>query len=216
MLQCPNCQSEIGEADFNVSTDLAYCRNCRSELSYSELRSAVSGADFTALECPQHVKVEDMGGRTEITYKRIQPAVWFLIPFTCLWSGISVGLGLIMPLMKNEFDPTRSLFMIPFLIGTVILIGVILFLLLSKLRIILDGDQSEVTLEFGPFTWRRRFDFSNVKSVTIRASSLKINDVAQSEVCLIRNDGDPIAFGCLMKEESRQYVAKVIASRLTS
>lgn len=216
MLVCPNCQSEISDADFNVSTDLAYCRQCRSNLKYSELRAAITGADLATLIRPRHVKVNDLGDRTEITYRRISPAVWFLIPFTCLWSGMSIGLGLIMPILNNKFDPKEGAFMTPFLFGTVILIGFILFLLLVKLRIILDGDESEITYGVGPLVWRRMFSASNLSLVTIRASSLEINEVKQPEICLILKEGESIPFGKLMKDDSRQYIANLIASKLAN
>lgn len=47
----------------------------------------------------------------------------FVVPFTCVWSGISLGGIYGRQVSSGQFDPTSSLFGLPFLIGSVFLIG---------------------------------------------------------------------------------------------
>jgi hypothetical protein len=214
MLQCPKCAAEIGEEDFNVSTDLAYCRNCQSHLKYSEIRASIDGTAFENLACPKYVSINEFGERVEVIYRKTSPAVWFLIPFTILWSGGSVGMGLIIPLLNNKLDLHGALFFIPFLLGTIVLVSVILGLLFGKLRVVLDGENSEIYRGVGMIAWRNRFDFSNLKCVTIQKGTMSVNDVVQNEICLIMHEGDTIKFGAMMHEESRTYVAAAIAGKI--
>jgi hypothetical protein len=54
----------------------------------------------------------------EITYRRLSPVVLFLIPFTALWSGVSMWGIYGRQLVQGKFDPAHSLFGLPFLLGT--------------------------------------------------------------------------------------------------
>ena len=77
---------------------------------------------------PAHLAVktdnDDIWPVTTIRFKRISPLALFFIPFTCIWSGGSLS-GIYGPqFMQHSFDLQRSLFGIPFLIGSVVLLSV--------------------------------------------------------------------------------------------
>lgn len=214
MLQCPKCDAEIGEEDFNVKTDSAYCRSCETHLLYSEVRAAVDGMEFQKLSCPKSVSIIEFSDRVELVYRKLSSALWFLIPFTILWGGTSLTSGLIVPLMNNRLDPQAAFLASPFLIGTVVLVSVILSMLFGKVRVVLDGEYSEIYRGVGLIAWRNRFDFSNIKCVTIQKSTLSVNDEVQNEINLIMNEGDPIKFGAMMQDEAKTYIAAAIACRM--
>ena len=85
---------------------------------------------------PPHLAVKtdfvDIWPVTTIRFKRVSPLALFFIPFTCIWSGGSLT-GIYGPqFMQHAFDLERSLFGIPFLAGTVILLSICLFMLFGK------------------------------------------------------------------------------------
>ena len=85
---------------------------------------------------PTHLAVktdnDDIWPVTTIRFKRISPLALFFIPFTCIWSGGSLT-GIYGPqFMQHSFDLQRSLFGIPFLIGTAVLLSASLFMLFGK------------------------------------------------------------------------------------
>lgn len=46
MIYCPDCREEIPAEDFNVSTDVAFCRRCGKNHRYSELAGFEIRAGF--------------------------------------------------------------------------------------------------------------------------------------------------------------------------
>lgn len=142
---CPECGANVPLADMNVAADVALCRSCGARSRISELReSGDEVSDYKVLSgpAPKHVTVirdmNDPSGKVELRYRRFNPVVLFLIPFTCVWSGMSIGGIYGSQIVKQAFDWKLSLFGIPFLIGTVVLVGVILNLLFARRRLFLE------------------------------------------------------------------------------
>lgn len=142
---CPECGANVPLADMNVAADVALCRSCGARSRIAELReSGDEASDYKALSgpAPKHVTVirdmNDPSGKVELRYWRFNPVVLFLIPFTCVWSGMSIGGIYGSQVVKHAIDWKLSLFGIPFLIGTVVLVGVILNLLFARRRLFLE------------------------------------------------------------------------------
>ncbi|MDB5387712.1 MAG: hypothetical protein JWM11_3358 [Planctomycetaceae bacterium] len=214
MLQCPNCHDEISKSDIDFSSELASCRHCRSKSHFSEIRGAIRAADFASFECPESVAVTESGARTEIGYFRIPLLAWILVPpliVLCI-----AGPWILLQLeFDNQFDMFSLLtrFVATALLRLIVIIPLLLVMISRRVMIILDGNQKAITIRSGLFE-SRRLDTSNVEAVTIRDSNLKVNNVAKPEICLILKVGAPIVFGRVMQEDSRLYIASLIASKL--
>lgn len=208
--RCPHCKSLIPLGDVNVSADLALCRSCGKTTSFSVLAEA-SGIPLEAkAERPKGVSVEEgFRGAITITYQRRSPLLIFLIPFTAFWSGMSMWGIYISPYMKGSLDLSQSLFGLPFLIGTLVLLSAIAFLLLGKWRILLDGGQGTVFLGAGPFGWTRYFTYDRDTLVSLKPTSIEVNNVRQKGIRVRTNDRD-FVFGAVMKEEAKLYIGAKI------
>lgn len=208
--RCPLCQSAIPADDVNVATDLALCRSCGNITSFSLVSGSSEISLDAAADPPRWVKLErDFAGETVITYKKLSPVLLFLIPFTALWSGFSMWGIYGTQLTKGEFDPGQSLFGLPFLFGTVVLLSIIAFLVGGKWRIRLQQGQGTVFVGVGPLGWTRTFAYNRDTLVSLCMTDVRINEVPQKGI-LIRNGSTDFVFGAMLKEDAKRFIAAII------
>ncbi len=208
--RCPLCQSVISLDDVNVATDLALCRSCGNTSSFS----VVSGSSEISLDALAHppncVTIErDFSGATVITYRKLSPVLLFLIPFTAFWAGLSMWGIYGSQFRKGEFDLSQSLFGLPFLFGTVVLLSIITFLLAGRWRITLKKGLGTVFVGVGTLGWTRTFAYGRDTLVSMRMTNVRVNEVSQKGI-LIRNESTDIIFGTMLKEDAKQFIAAAI------
>ncbi len=175
---CPHCQAGIALEDVNVATDIALCRACGKTSSFALVSGTaeVSAADL--LHTPKHLRVSrDFQHGTTLIYHKTSAILLFLIPFTALWSGGSMWGIYGTQISEGRFDLGQSLFGLPFLFGTVVLLSVIIFLLFGRWVITLHKNAGRVFLGIGPFGWTRHFGYDSNSVVSLRDSSVKVNNV---------------------------------------
>jgi hypothetical protein len=212
---CPFCGANIPLEDVNVATDIALCRACGRTASFS----VVSGAGEISLqgldEPPHCLRVErGFNDETTITYRRLSPVLLFMIPFTAIWSGGSMYGIYGTQIRKSQFDLQQSLFGIPFVIGTVVLLSIIAYLLCGKWIIKLDRGQGSVFVGVGPIGWTRRFSYSQTSIVSLTLTSVSVNH-QQRKGILIRTDKTDFVFGALLKDDAKQFIAATIMQQVT-
>lgn len=212
MVTCPQCKAVIPDSDYNVSTDIALCRRCNTNFKYSDIVGSSQLQPITQLERPKQIKIFEGVDYTEITYKRLNPVLLFLIPFTAFWSGLSMYGIYGKQIRSGKFDLGDSLFGIPFLLGTIVLITVIFSLLFGKWRIKIGYRESYVFAGVGPIGWKRRFESSNVRNVTLKMTSLQVNNVPQEGVHLAFKEGDGLTFGATLKQNAKEYIASYLSN----
>lgn len=196
--------------DVNVATDLALCRTCGNTSSFS----VVSGSSDISLDVlatpPRGIKIErDFSGATVITYRRLSTALLFLIPFTAFWSGLSMWGIYGGQIKKGEFDLHQSLFGLPFLFGTVVLLSIITFLLVGKLQVTLKNGKGCVFVGVRSLGWNRFFTYNQDTLVSMRMTNVQVNDVSQKGI-LIRNESTDLVFGTMLKEDAKLFIAAAI------
>lgn len=208
--RCPRCKAAIGIDDVNVSTDLALCRSCGKTSSFA-LISGPAAIDPDILDRPpKHVTVQpDFSDGMVIDYRKRSAALFFLIPFTAFWSGLSMW-GIYGQQIRNrEFDLAASLFGIPFLLGTIVLVSVIVFMLFGKWRITLRPGEGQVFVGVGALGWTRSFELNRDTVVSMRMTNVSINDVRQTGV-MVRNGDSELTFGSLMSEPVKQFITAAL------
>lgn len=183
---CPECGANVPLADMNVAADVALCRACGTRSRIAELRESGDDAtDYKALSgpTPKHVKVvrdlNDPCGKVELRYWKFSPVVLFLIPFTCVWSGMSIGGIYGSQIVKHALDWKLSLFGIPFLIGTVVLVGVILNLLLARRRLVLERGHGTYSAKVFGIGRTRHFDLNRETKLSVDQAAMQ----PQGRVC---------------------------------
>ena len=209
--RCPHCRSEIPLADVNVAADVALCRRCGRTTPFS-IVSGVSELALAQLDEPiKGVRVTTaMVGGTEIVYRRISKMVFFFIPFMAMWSGFSLSGIYGKQIASGRFDLGDSLFGLPFLVGTLVMLSAILFMLLGKWRVRLDGGRGEVFAGVGPLGWNRRFDYGRESVVSLELVSWRKNNTPQKAIS-VRTGNKEIKFGSTMQDDAKRYIAALIS-----
>jgi hypothetical protein len=132
-----------------------------------------------------------------------------MVPFTALWSGGSICGIYGSQIINGKFDLEQSLFGIPFLLGTVALLGFIVYLTLSKWVVTLNRGEGTVFVGVGPLGWTRRFSYNRNTIVSMCLTTVKVNNQPQKGI-LVRTDDKDFVFGALLKEEAKQFIAATI------
>lgn len=167
---CPKCGRDVTPRDINVAKDIMLCPSCGEVSSFSAVANRLKEAErvddgwrLLSAPPPKHLKVEndptDMTGRIVMTFRKFSPSALFLIPFTAVWSGMSMSMIYGSQIMKHQFDPKISLLGLPFLVGTVVLVSVCLFMLFGKRVLTVMRGQGSYFFGVGPIGIRRRFTY---------------------------------------------------------
>ena len=210
VFRCRHCGAAIDLADTNVAADIALCRACDQTMPFSSIagQAELDAVDLTAP--PKGVRVGgDLIGGIVIGYHRFSRVLLFLIPFTALWSGISLAGIYGQQIVQGKFDPQLSLVGLPFLVGTVVLLTVIAFLLFGTRRVAVGRGQCEVFMGVGPFGWRRSIPLGPETTVCLEPGSVRINNVRQRDVVVTTGERT-LKFGATLPEEARVFIAAVL------
>jgi len=211
---CSSCGASIALADVNVANDIALCRQCGKTMAFSLIAPLPGAAEVDLERPPKGVRIEDspLGGRSMI-YRKISPVVLFLIPFTAVWSGGSMSAIYGSQIQKGHFELTQSLFGVPFLLGSVVLVSVILFLLCGRWRIRHTPGLLEVAIEIGPLGWTRRLACDRSARVSLQTSTWQRNGAPQ-QVIQVDCQANTLKFGTGIPDQAKAFIAEVLRRTL--
>jgi hypothetical protein len=137
-----------------------------------------------------------------------------LIPFTAVWSGMSMFGIYGSQIAKGTFDLSASLFGLPFLIGTVGLVSLILFYLFGRWQISFSGGTLAVALRLGPLAWTRRHQYDQTTRIRIHHSlNVTVNERPQ-QLISVETQGRSLQFGSTIPEEAKVFIAELIQRRI--
>lgn len=209
-INCPKCDGVITKENFNVAKDIAYCDRCDENFSYSDLLEDQEMESVDLSVMPKGIRFEQVGRGDVLVYKKIPPVVLFLIPFTAIWSGMSMT-GMVAMIMQKGFR-LETLFFLPFFIGTLVLIYSILFCIFGKVRIYEEFGNVKVFTGFAGLGRTKSF---NTQSF-IRASEGVANYRQNNRLvyCIeVESRDKNIKFGSGMTEQARQFVIAYLNKR---
>lgn len=183
---CPKCGHDVPLKDINVSKDILLCASCGEVSLFSDVvgtieadaeddqaRALLSGPP------PKHLKVEndpaDPSGRLVLTHRKISAAAVFLVPFTAVWSGMSMYVIYVRQIIEGKFELQASLFGLPFLLGTIVLVSVCLFLLFGRRVLTLARGEGTYFVGVGPVGKTRRFSYDRNTRVSLGVSLYQVN-----------------------------------------
>lgn len=208
---CPICKGKIDLNDINMQSNLALCRSC-GEASDFLLLTDSDPQLSSAITPPRGVRIEtDMLKGTLIRYKKISKAILFLLPFTCLWGGGSMWGIYIAPYIQGSKPPEvqEMLFGLPFLIGTIVLLCVNLFMLFGKTEIRMNRRDGNLFIGVGVIGWRKKFTYQSDTTVSLKYAGRSKNDVPQKAIVIGTPEGE-VKFGSFMPEKYKVYIAQKI------
>lgn len=205
---CPDCHAAIPLDDVNVASDIALCRACGTTTPFSRIADLPVDPDFNESKPPKGVRVEEstIHGKV-IRYRRVPPMLFFLIPFTLAWSGFSMGGIYGTQIAEGKFNPFMSLFGLPFLIGTIVLVSMILFGLFGTWKFAVSGNTLFVTMAIGPAGWTRRLVCDKDTRVSIVTSNWRSNNQRQEQI-EVSSQAGKLRFGGGIPEIPIRHIAE--------
>ncbi len=210
-IACPRCGKSLADTDVNVGTDVGACKACGNVFRLSEAMSAAlvlapdelttpPGAWFT--RGPDGFEL----GATTRSYQAL-----FLVPFMCVWSGLSLGGIYGTQLHRGRFELATSLFGIPFLLGSLFFWSVALMSIAGKTTLTVRGDVAETFVGVGPIGWRKRFAWSGVRSVVEETRSAGRNGTQTS---LFLQGETRVSFASGISGARRSYLLQLLRGLL--
>lgn len=154
-LHCPVCDASFPSEAINVKADVAHCSGCGETFRVSSLL----GPNQTVPDAPDEISPEAIANPPKGAWfkQRIDGneagatlrsgIAFFLVPFSLVWVGGSMGGIYGSQIAEGQFDWFRSLFGIPFLIGSLFLI----FLTLSTVfgKVVVTSKRGELKVFTG-------------------------------------------------------------------
>jgi hypothetical protein len=205
---CPKCRVQIPLEDVNVAQDIALCRRCQKTYSFAALNLQANMPAVDTSQPPRGMWYHNQGNEFEVGASTRSWAALFLVPFTLFWSGMSLGGIYGTQIYKGHFQWSESLFGIPFLLGTLVLVPITLMTLFGKLRVRGVGDQGSVFMGIGPLGWNRTFQWSEIRAVRLSLTRYQQNG---RNLPLIELEGPKsIRFGSQLSETRRDFILAVL------
>ena len=144
---CPECGLPIEVADLAPAQGLAVCRFCEKSHPLAACQAAVPYEQrniVPELAVPKGVRLEETMDGFRLTLSTRSCIAVFLVPFTMFWVGGSVGGIYGTQIAKGEFSLFMSLFGIPFLAGSVILIAITVMAVAGRCVVELAGGKFSI------------------------------------------------------------------------
>lgn len=217
-IYCPTCRSRILAAAMNVSADLAVCGKCDEAFPLSPLIDE----DLDRLE---RLDVHNpprgawyrpgFDGWEAGATMRQWLGVLFLIPFTLIWSGGSLGAIFGKQIVEGKFDPAISLFGVPFFIGSVFLFYMTLNAIFGKVVVRTEQGLCHLFVGFTPLGWRRTLAWNSLDKAEREYSNVQSNGKRHTHIVLYRHhEESPVKFGMFLSDERQQFLVDVIKRHL--
>ena len=173
-------------------------------------------ADVDLAAPPRGVKVSrSLISGIEINYRHFNPAVLALIPFTAVWSGFSLW-GIYGPqIASGQFDAAASLAGLPFVLGTVVLISVIVHMLFGRWRVHIDRGTVRIFAGVGPFGRGKEMTLGPGARVRLGPGRLHRRGRSTQDI-ILEHDGRRVNFGGSLPDDVRLFLAAVLRQAVSS
>jgi len=180
--------------------------------SHDPRDSEITDAAIDLTKPPRGVTVSrSLVSGMEIVYRRINPMVWVLVPFTGLWSGLSLWGIYGKQLTEGKFDPVMTLAGLPFVIGTFVLVGAVIFMLFGSWRVHLDRGIARFFVGVLPFGRRNDIAFDAGTRVELLDAYVKVQRIPQ-QIIAITTGERTVNFGAGLPHDARLYFAAILRS----
>ncbi|GBL25075.1 hypothetical protein EMGBS6_18600 [Opitutia bacterium] len=144
---CPECGLPIEVADLAPAQGVAVCRFCEKPYPLAACQQAVPYEQRNIVPeqvLPKGVTLAETMDGFRLTLSTRSCIAFFLVPFTIFWAGGSVG-GIYGTQIKNgEFNWMMSLFGLPFLAGSIFLIGLTMMTVCGRTIVELAGGKLSI------------------------------------------------------------------------
>jgi hypothetical protein len=201
-IQCPKCRRTVPANQVNISTDLALCPACSEGFKVSESIDLDSVSAETLRDPPNGAWFRKEMDRIVVGASTRSPQALFIIPFMCVWSGLSLFGIYGRQIISGEFNLTSSLFGIPFILGSILLGAHALMTVCGKVEVSI-GRTSSVFVGVGYLGSTHSFDWASIQ--TIREEQ---PDGDQGAIVL--QGKERLKFGELLNQKRRHFVLNAL------
>ena len=213
-VECPTCKQAIPAEAINVAKDVAMCPACHEAFALSELVAQGRETDLDLGEPPSGTWFRTEANGWELGGTTRHPIAFFLVPFMCVWSGFSLGGIYGSQIVKGKFDPTMSLFGLPFVAGTVLFGSLMLMTIVGKVMIRVEDGDGVIFTGVGALGWRRRFQWDDVNRVEEIVTSYQ--SPGNSGRMLALEGKTRLTFGSMLNQGRRYFFLQVLRRMLRS
>ena len=206
-IQCPRCRQVVPADQVNVAKDLAFCPDCNDGFSVSSILE-LGSVDRELLWDPPGGAwfVEDvervMVGATTRSW-----AALLLVPFMCVWSGVSLAGIYGSQVVSGSFNLPLSVFGIPFILGSILFWAFTLMTICGKVEVSI-GTTSHVFVGVGGIGWKRQFDWSAVRD--IRENATLFHYPGSHNAAIVLEGRTRLSFGTGLNESRRYFVLQAL------
>ncbi len=214
MILCPTCNKPIPPADFNIATDVAFCRACNKTIAISEVVRGFTKQPVAAGPAAptSGTWFHDDGVETRIGASTRSPVAFFVVPFAAIWSGFSLGLIYGSQITSGKFNVVYSLFGIPFLLASLVIWSMALMLIAGKIEVRLRSGEGVIFTGMGPIGRTKRFSVSEITTIREDWSGLRTN--RQPRKMIILEGARRITLGTMLNEPRRYFLLQSLRSAL--
>ncbi len=167
---CTKCKRKIEAENINVATDIAFCTSCESLTSLSTLLESAPSKSFDAKSPVSGISVDDQGYNWSVSVSHKSWMALFFVPFTLVWAGGSLSGIYGTQIISGKFSLEQSLFGLPFLFGSIVLITLCLMSVFGRTLVSVENGKALTFIGIGAIGWYRRFDWKSIDRVTENTS----------------------------------------------
>ena len=216
---CPDCGLPITVADLAPAQGVAVCRFCEKPHPFAACQEAIPFEQRNII--PEHalpkgvVLEETMDGFRLILSARSCIA-FFLVPFTMVWAGGSLGGIYGTQIAKGEFNLWMSLFGLPFLAGSVFLIAITVMAVSGRSVVELAAGKLSIRTGALGIYRTKSAAWDDVLSCRLTEATSRgrssYSTTYQVEIAVER--GEPLRFGVGAERKTVLWLSRFLAGRI--
>ena len=206
-MNCPKCNTPISIENINIQENIAKCTSCQNIFKASEGLDT-SDSKFNMNQPPSGAWYEQTPSETIIGATTRSAMALFLIPFVCVWSGLSIGSIYGSQIANQEFSLFESLLGLPFLIGTLFLLKMVLMSIFGKVEIHTNRQGGTIFTGIGAIGKKQTFLWREVSKIDngISRPWFQRND----QEAIVIEGATSLIFGVDLNQERRYYILSAL------
>ena len=211
-VRCPKCDRLLDSDEINIGADTAFCKDCDEAYKLSDLIHDRKPDSFELEDPPDGAWFGLTADGFIVGARTRSKTGCFIVPFTIVWSGFSLGGIYGMQIASGEFNILISIFGIPFIIGSVILWSMALMSIWGITVVKVEGALGRVFSGIGSLGMKKAFYWSEVDDIREEQYSSGNNSGYRRR--LVLEGKKRITFGTMLNDERRYYMLKALKKML--
>ena len=212
---CPFCGEFVPDSGVNEDNDVVLCPACGDSCMLTQLKAGQVTPHVDMTRVPPGMWFDQLpdGVRVGISL-RVLPALLFMIPFTLVWGGVSMYALYIQQFIDGEFDIVATIFGLPFLAGTVILIGANIMMVVGVTEVTIKASECVIFVGAFGLGLRRRFDPASVRCVLETCTQPANPSKPPQRMIIIRTHEQDFTFNAARDPVQLRYLYAILRENL--